>query len=78
MTRFDKTSPLWQNFKSLWLFFEGDYSVFGKISTLLGWKCFDASGLIYIVVHGQIILPSGHAAMMSDHCYLGSEIAALV
>ena len=53
MTRFDEISPLWQNVKSLWVFFGGDYSVFDKIWTLLG-KCFNAIGLIFIVGHGQI------------------------
>ena len=35
VTRFGEISPLWQNFKSLWLFFE-DYFLLAKIFTSIG------------------------------------------
>ena len=64
MTRFDKISPLWRNFKvfdkkNLWM-----YLKFGPISDFT-WAIF-ALGHIFIVTNGQYfkttIWPSGHPA----------------
>ena len=62
MTRFGEISPLWHNFKSIWLYLEGFIKNLAKIANSMAQ--FDAIGQIFIVVNGknvrQIIKPSGH------------------
>ena len=53
MTRFGKILPLWRNFKSLWLFFEGLFCI-GQNFDPNRINVFDI-GQIYIVVNGQIL-----------------------
>ena len=53
VTRFVKISPLWQNFKSLWLFFEGLFCIWQTLEP--NWANVFEIGQILIVVNGPIL-----------------------
>ena len=63
MTTFGEISPLWQNFKSLWLFCAGLFSIWENIEPTLGNYLSYVEYLIVVNVKYLInIKPSGHPA----------------
>ena len=62
MTRYDKISPPWQNFKSIWPFLEGLFGIWQSVAPTLGiFLCFWAH--FYWCTwrnFEQIMQPSGH------------------
>ena len=53
VTRFGEILPLWQNFKSLWLFFEGLFCIWQTLEP--NWANVFEIGQILIVVNGPIL-----------------------
>ena len=53
VTRFGEILPLWQNFKSLWLFFEGLFCIGQNIEP--NWANFNDIGQNFIVVNCPIL-----------------------
>ena len=53
VTRFGEISPLWENFKSLCLFFEGLFCIGQSFET--NWARFYDFGPVFFVVNGTIL-----------------------
>ena len=53
VTRFGEILPLWQNFESLWLLFEGLFCIGQNFEP--NWAHFKDIGQIFIVVIGPIL-----------------------